>query len=216
VRCVGRSGRSGRIGRARTVICGARCRGFAGAATGGLSSAVFASTGAVAATAAVNARSVAAVAAVVTLCVAGCCRGAAAASLAALEQGPLRSRPHPSWSWDNCRYARRCRYRDAGCCRCCTAALRLNRSRFALVIQPVRLTPASWQRLPPRQSRAARWHCRRGRCRRISVETMVTAIATATGFGVVTDVASAATRQQRSKNQVPMKNQAQSSLGSHF
>ena len=56
---------------------------FAGAATGGLSSVVFASTGAVAATAAVIARSVAAVAAVVTLCVAGCGMGAATASLAA-------------------------------------------------------------------------------------------------------------------------------------
>ena len=55
---------------------------FAGAATGGFSSVVFASTGAVAATAAVIARSVAAVG-VVTLCVAGCGMGAATASLAA-------------------------------------------------------------------------------------------------------------------------------------
>jgi hypothetical protein len=55
---------------------------FAGAVRGGLSSVVFVSTGA-AATALVNARPVAAVAAVVTLCVAGCCTGPAAASVAA-------------------------------------------------------------------------------------------------------------------------------------
>jgi hypothetical protein len=56
---------------------------FAGAARGGLSSVVFVSTGAAAAAASVNARPVAAVAAVVTLCVAPCGTGAAAASLAA-------------------------------------------------------------------------------------------------------------------------------------
>ncbi len=32
--------------------------------------------------------------------------------------------------------------------------------RSAQVMQPVRLTLASWRRLPPRQSRAARWYCR--------------------------------------------------------
>ena len=120
LRCVGRSGRSGRIGRARTVICGARCRGFRRRRDRRLEQRGFRFNRSRRRNGG-RQRQI------------GCCgrRGCNALRWRLLQgcggrlarcrlnrdlciRGRIRA-----GRGDNCRYARRCRYRDAGCCRCC-------------------------------------------------------------------------------------------------